>query len=98
MTELKFRRFTLNQRVQHIIFFTTFILLAYTGFPLKFPDQWWSQWMIASVGGFDNRTLIHHYSDLLIIGVSVYQVVYNILEKPRYDVMDYLKFLKDFHH
>ena len=97
MSELKFKRFTLNQRIQHIIFFTTFILLAYTGFPLKFPDEWWSRWMIASVGGFDNRTLIHHASGLIMIGVSIYHLVYHLLlEKPRYDVLFNLKDVKDF--
>ena len=96
-SNLKFKRFTLNQRIQHIIFFTTFILLAYTGFPLKFPDEWWSRWMIASVGGFDNRTLIHHFSGFLMIGVSVYHVVYHLfLEKPRFDVLFNLKDIKDF--
>jgi len=96
MVELKFKRFTLNQRIQHIIFFTSFILLAYTGFPLKFPEEWWSRWMIESVGGFDNRTFIHHYSGLVMIGVSVYHVVYHIIEKPRYDILFNLKDLEDF--
>lgn len=94
---LNFKRFTVNQRIQHIIFFTTFILLAYTGFPLKFPDEWWSRWMIASVGGFDNRTLIHHFSGLLMIGISVYHVVYHfLLEKPRFDILFNNKDIKDF--
>jgi len=96
MSGLKFKRFTLNQRIQHIIFFTTFILLAYTGFPLKFPDEWWSRWMIDSVGGFDNRTFIHHYSGILMIGVSVYHVIFHLLEKPRYDILFNLKDLTDF--
>ena len=96
MSGIKFKRFTLNQRIQHMIFFTTFILLAYTGFPLKFPDEWWSRWMIDSVGGFDNRTFIHHYSGLLMIGVSVYHVVFHLLEKPRFDVLFNMKDLKDF--
>lgn len=96
MAELIFKRFTLNQRIQHILFFTSFILLAYTGFPLKFPESWWSSWMIASVGGFDNRTFIHHYSGLVMIGVSVYHVVFHILEKPRYDVLFNLKDIGDF--
>jgi len=63
---------------------------------LKFPDEWWSRLMIASVGGFDNRTLIHHYSGLLMIGVSVYHVVYHLIEKPRFDILFNLKDLKDF--
>ena len=96
MVELIFKRFTLNQRIQHILFFTSFILLAYTGFPLKFPEAWWSSWMISSVGGFDNRTFIHHFSGLVMIGVSVYHVVYHILEKPRYDVLFNLKDIGDF--
>jgi len=96
MAELQFKRFTLNQRIQHIIFFVLFILLAYTGFPLKFPEAWWSGWMITSVGGFDNRTLIHHISGLAMIGVSVYHVVYHILEKPRYDILFNLKDIEYF--
>ena len=96
MSGLKFKRFTLNQRIQHIIFFSTFILLAYTGFPLKFPDEWWSRLMIDSVGGFDNRTFIHHYSGLLMIGVSIYHVVFHLLEKPHFDVLFNLKDIKDF--
>lgn len=97
MSEFKFRRFTLNQRIQHIIFFMSFILLAYTGFPLKFPDEWWSRWMIASVGGFDNRTLIHHISGFMMIGISIYHVVFHaILEKPRYDILFNLKDVQDF--
>lgn len=96
MVELKFKRFTLNQRIQHIIFFTSFILLAYTGFPLKFPEEWWSRWMIESVGGFDNRTFIHHFSGLVMIGVSIYHAVYHILEKPRYDILFNLKDVEDF--
>ncbi len=98
MTELKFKRFTLNQRIEHIIFFTTFILLAYTGFPLKFPDEWWSKWMIASVGGFDSRTFIHHFSGLLMIGVGIYHVVYHVLEKPRFDILFNPNDIKDFLH
>lgn len=96
MTEIRFRRFTLNQRIEHILFFATFILLAYTGFPLKFPDEWWSKWMIDSVGGFDNRTLIHHYAGLVMIGVGVYHVVYHLLEKPRLDILFNPKDIKDF--
>ncbi len=88
MAELEFKRFTINQRVEHILFFISFILLAYTGFPLMFPDEWWSKWMIASVGGFYNRGLIHHFSGLVMIGVSVYHLVFHLsLEKPRFDVL-----------
>jgi formate dehydrogenase subunit gamma len=95
--EIKFKRFTINQRIEHIIFFSTFILLAYTGFPLKFPDEWWSKLMIASVGGFDNRTLIHHFSGLLMIGVCIYHVIYHvILDKPKFDILFNLGDIRDF--
>ncbi len=39
MGQFEFKRFSLNQRIEHILFFTAFILLAYTGFPLMFPDD-----------------------------------------------------------
>lgn len=97
MAEFEFKRFTINQRIEHILFFVAFILLAYTGFPLMFPDEWWSKWMIASVGGFDSRTFIHHYSGLLMIGVSIYHVVFHIaLEKPRFDILFNPEDIRDF--
>lgn len=52
--------------------------------------------MIASVGGFDNRTFIHHYSGLVMIGVGVYHVVYHLLDKPRLDIIFNLKDIQDF--
>src|SRR5659263_744042 len=77
------------------IFYLFYSACVY-GFPLKFPEEWWSRWMIESVGGFDNRTFIHHFSGLAMIGVSIYHVVYHILEKPRYDIIFNLKDLEDF--
>jgi len=37
-----FYRFSLVQRIQHIILFTTVILLSLTGFPLRYYDQPWA--------------------------------------------------------
>jgi cytochrome b subunit of formate dehydrogenase len=53
--------------------------------------------MIASVGGFDNRTFIHHYAGLVMIGVAAYHVIYHtILEKPRFDILFNPKDINDF--
>ncbi len=43
-------RFTANERVQHLVLSVTFIMLAYTGFALRFPDAWWA-FPFSMVGG-----------------------------------------------
>jgi hypothetical protein len=35
-------RLTPNERIQHAVLAITFVILAYTGFALKFQDAWWA--------------------------------------------------------
>ena len=41
--KLYFHRLTMNQRIQHVLIFVTFTLLAATGLPLKFHHTWWGE-------------------------------------------------------
>ena len=66
-------RFTIAQRIQHWILAILFILLAITGFPLKFADREWSRFVIDQFGGLNTARLIHHWGGvLLIIGLAVH--------------------------
>lgn len=66
-------RMSLNERFQHAVLVITFILLAYSGFALKFPHAWWAQ---PFAGSIDWRGLLHRVAAVLFCLVSVYHMGY----------------------
>lgn len=69
-------RFDIHQRIQHILMFTSFIILAVTGLPLKFGSAVISQWWIALWGGIENTRTVHHIAGIVMAADGVYHVVY----------------------
>ena len=66
-------RMTTNQRWQHLILFTSFIVLVITGFALKFPDSWFA----AVLGmGEHLRSIIHRIAGVVLIGIGIYHCFY----------------------
>ncbi len=100
MAERVFKRFTLNQLVQHWVMIGTFMILVVTGMPVKFPDTWWSPVIINMVGGFAMRTQIHHTAGLIMIGLGIYHVAYHLaIDKDPFlsrKVLPTVKDIKDF--
>ncbi len=70
------RRFDKHQRIQHIMLFSSFILLAITGLPMKFSEWATSQWWIGVWGGIDNMRTVHHVAAWIMIASCVYHMVY----------------------
>ena len=68
-------RMTPNQRWQHLVLFTSFIILVITGFALKFPDSWF-----AHVFGMGEslRGVIHRIAGVALISAGIYHVFYVI--------------------
>lgn len=66
-------RMTTNQRWQHLILLTSFIILVITGFALKFPDSWF-----AEVLGMGERlrSIVHRVAGVVLMGAGVYHVFY----------------------
>lgn len=97
--ERYFRRFTLNQRIQHLWMVLTFVPLVITGMPIKFPDQWWAPVLIDLVGGFEMRTIIHHVAGIGMVLLGLYHITYYLLidRGPKQIIPDAdLKDVKDF--
>jgi cytochrome b subunit of formate dehydrogenase len=62
-------RFTWLQKVQHWILGLLFVLLALTGFPMKFAEAAWAAETIRLMGGLSIARALHHWAGLaLIIG------------------------------
>ena len=66
-------RMTENQRWQHLILLTSFIILVITGFALKFPESWF-----AHVLGMGEklRSVIHRTAGVVLIGAGIYHLFY----------------------
>ncbi len=66
-------RMTLNQRWQHLVLLSSFIVLVITGFALKFPDTWFAH----TLGmGEHLRGIIHRIAGVVLIAAGFYHVVY----------------------
>lgn len=74
--EKYFFRFTINQRIQHIILATCVITLALTGFPLKFHDALWAHRLYALVGGIKFAPVIHKTAGVIMLLLFVYHIFY----------------------
>ena len=66
-------RMTRSQRWQHAVLAISFIVLAITGFALKFPDSWLAK-ILGSSEPF--RRWSHRGAGLVLLGVGAYHLVY----------------------
>lgn len=69
------RRFTPWQRLLHILLFTTFLLQAATGLPLKFSHSEVSYWIASHVLGLHAMALIHRISAGVMVGTFVLHIL-----------------------
>jgi len=79
-------RFDVNQRVQHILMFTSFLVLAFTGLPQKFFTLGISRWLIASLGGLEMTQAIHHVAAYVMLFDCAYHglyLVYSLVVRRR---------------
>jgi formate dehydrogenase subunit gamma len=77
VSERTFSRFGKNFRAQHMLMFTSVILLIITGMPLKFPDYAVSKFIILNLfGGVQNSTVIHRVAAVGLMVVGVWHLGY----------------------
>lgn len=68
-----FTRFSARQRAEHFIIMVLFLILALTGFPQKFFDAGWAQWLILHLGGIDRVRWIHRTSGIFFaVGATLH--------------------------
>jgi len=100
--EEKFPRFNIQFRIQHMILFTSVILLILTGLPLKFPNFEPLAGLVYLLGGIENSRILHRVGASLLIFVAIYHTFYTIFHRegrrdffllipmPK-DVLDFMK-------
>ncbi len=85
--KIKIPRFTKNELIQHTILLVSFIVLAITGFQLKFPNSFWSEWL-TDIGMTEPvRQWTHRISAIVMIGLSVWHVIYLMVTSRGRDVL-----------
>jgi cytochrome b subunit of formate dehydrogenase len=70
-----YERFSLTQRIEHIVMLVSFTILAVTGLPQKYPLDGISQFIVRLFGGIENLRGIHHIAAVVLILVSIYHVL-----------------------
>jgi len=71
-------RLSINEVTQHAFLVTSFVLLAITGFLLKYPDSWWAGGL-AKLGMTESaRQMIHRVAAVVIMVLGFYHVIYLI--------------------
>jgi cytochrome b subunit of formate dehydrogenase len=63
------------ERVQHAVLAISFLTLVWTGFALKYPDQWWARPLLLLEGAHSMRSLIHRVAAAVFIGISVTHLI-----------------------
>ena len=74
-------RFTRSEMIQHAVLTVSFVLLAYSGFALRYQDAWWAlPFMVRS--GLDWRGTLHRAAALVFSLLALYHLGY-LLFSPR---------------
>jgi cytochrome b subunit of formate dehydrogenase len=86
-------RMSLSQRWQHAALALSFIVLAVTGFALKFPDSWISR-LLGSNEAF--RSWTHRIAGIVMLSVGGYHLIYLVVStEGRKMFKDMLPVLRD---
>ncbi|MDP2998792.1 MAG: cytochrome b/b6 domain-containing protein [Bryobacterales bacterium] len=64
-------RMFLAERLQHALLAVSFIVLVWTGFALKYPEQWWARPLVVWEGSWPVRGTIHRIAAAVMVAVTV---------------------------
>jgi len=92
-------RFPLSRRIEHILLLSTFIILAGTGLPQKYPNSPISVFIAQSLGGIENLYKIHHFTTVIVMLAVVYHMLtiayYVFVMRSKWSMMMYPQDIKD---
>ena len=68
-------RYNIHIRIQHMLTFVTFLMLAFTGLPIAFFEHFWATPLNLVLGGVDVTRIIHRTLAAAMIFAMVYHIV-----------------------
>ncbi|MGQ9586469.1 MAG: formate dehydrogenase subunit gamma [Anaerolineae bacterium] len=75
-----FIRFSLSQRVEHILLMVSFGMLCLTGLPQKFVETGWAEAILRTLGGITTARTIHHIFAFMLAFQFLYHLVVVLYE------------------
>ena len=92
-----FLRMTVNERIQHLLLTISFIVLAGTGFMLRYPDAWWITHLRSVYDQvFELRSFIHRGAAITLVVTALYHLFYIAFTKRgRQFIKDMFPRIKD---
>lgn len=75
-TERHFERLSIFQRIQHWLLLVSFLLLAATGLPMRFPEAEWLAFVYRLVGGLTVARAIHRFAAVVMIADGLLHLAY----------------------
>jgi len=69
------------ERVQHAVLVISFIILVWTGFALKYPDQAWARPLLWMEGNHSVRSIVHRVAAAAFMAVSITHLIALIVSR-----------------
>jgi formate dehydrogenase gamma subunit len=69
------QRMFVAERIQHALLAVSFIVLAFTGFALHYPDSWWAKPLVMFEEQYPLRGVIHRVAGGIMVGTSILHIV-----------------------
>jgi cytochrome b subunit of formate dehydrogenase len=63
------------ERVQHALLAVSFVMLAWTGFALKYPDQWWARPLLLMEGRWPVRGVLHRTAAVIFVATAITHLI-----------------------
>lgn len=70
-----YTRFSRSDRIEHLIFITSFTVLVITGIPQKFLPAPWADFLISLMGGIETVRIIHRIAAVVMIVESMFHIL-----------------------
>ncbi len=68
------QRFSVSERIIHILLFSSLIILSVTGLTLKYHESAFAQWIIKMEGGVLFRGKIHRFAAMVLMATFVWHI------------------------
>jgi formate dehydrogenase subunit gamma len=96
-SEKEVLRFSRGQRIQHVLLFSSLIVLALTGLALRFNENPLARKLIALEGGIESRGLIHRIAAAVLVLVVIYHFIQTLFgERGHKEFMAFVPRAGDF--
>jgi len=71
-----FFRFSIHQRIQHVVLFSCVLTLALTGFPLRHSEEAWARPLYEFMGGVKYAPMIPRIAGSILLLLFIYHTIY----------------------